>query len=220
MTASRKKFLFATCAAAFAAVAALSAPGAKAQDFYNAPATGGMKAGEIDGIANLPVCRDVDGREVAIRIEKTHPHALLLGKAWNHPYKGPMINFEIRQINNEFSLPLQRFLAEHECAHHALGHIKKLIVAVSQGQQMPPDSRHSFEMEADTYAVQNLFLKYGYGRKEIEQIFSEIGRFEHEAVGDSVDRSSHPRPRQRLENALAILDRAYTDQKNTAQLRR
>jgi hypothetical protein len=55
-----------------------------------------------------------------------------------------------------------RFVLEHECAHHALGHVRGFNRSNTAG-------RAAMETEADCYA----FQKLGYGRREIAIIEQE-----------------------------------------------
>lgn len=174
------------------------ATAAQAQQIERRP-DGDILTTQTGAVIRLPACNDSEG--VRVRFSVTaNLFQDLRGptSAWDafssYSFNGPqtMLNPDTVARRPE----VVAFLAEHECVHHERGHIRAAYLNQMQGRPSTTDP-HDLELEADCGATQNLQRKYGYGEREIREIFASFPPQEKT--------STHPATGDRLTMALGCL---------------
>jgi hypothetical protein len=127
-------------------------------------------SGVSDGIGRaLPACFDINHTKVHVKTTRSTeggPAFSTLAKNGN-----PVIFFNeqfMAQIAHSDAMVM--FVYEHECGHHALGHVQ------SGSQKQGDISQHSHfkeELEADCYSAQQL-RQLGYASSSITDIIDDV----------------------------------------------
>lgn len=187
---------FASLAGAFL-LAASSVSGAYAQGGITHGPSGDQLTADDGTVVDLPACKDSAGAPVRFHL-KSGKGGWMAFSSFT-PMTGPVVELN-RAILKEPGKVL-RFVAEHECAHHRLGHIRKMFMNYASKNQMPaPAEQKANELAADCAAVPELQSKYGYAAADIRDIFSAFPANDHSAT--------HPPTRERVTNALKCMVKA------------
>jgi hypothetical protein len=151
-------------AAAGCALALSAAFGGAAAQETAAPLPAPTPVADIIG-----ACVSASGKPVEIRMNDSY--AVRVARAIDHPRRGPLIDLSTRYFTAATPLISQRFFAAHECAHHRLGHIERLVEAARTHAPVYDSDIQQMEEAADCAAAHALQDKYGYTAAEIAAVF-------------------------------------------------
>lgn len=146
----------------------------------------------------LRYCYDSEGIAVRLRMS-SHPNPMD-PNYWGAfssfvPINGPLIDFKPEML--DFSAEVIRFAWEHECGHHALGHVRELFN--NYAFNIPQDHKNimSYELAADCYATRQLAEAGALDEDVLSRIMAAFPANDHS--------TTHPPTSFRLEHALQCL---------------
>ena len=111
------------------------------------------------------------------------------------PIAGPLIDFKQEML--DFDAEVLKFAWEHECGHHALGHVREVFNNYMLNIPAPADAPHRYEIAADCYASRQLAEAGALDEPALRRIMAAFPANEHS--------QTHPPTSMRLDHALECL---------------